>query len=133
MKNSDLQDMGDLKRRNREGGFYFWSRETVKFFKGKDETGLISGHYFVYSIRMEYTDPKIFKVGFGCRSGRVQQVGPEFSSLASAKEWIDDHSNFYRDFCDGGFLRTSAGGSLLPAISLRRVFRGVSLRGLLAS
>ncbi len=69
-----FKNMSEVKQANKETGHYWFSPDTMRFFKSKVETDLISGCYFVtsekgpsgprrYTVRMVNTDSTIDTAG----------------------------------------------------------------------
>ena len=54
--------MEDVRRKNKESGQYFFSPDTMKFFKSRVESGLIKGKYFITSEQNQDDDPRLFTV-----------------------------------------------------------------------
>ena len=87
-----LFSMADVKDLNREAGQYFFSRDTMRFFKSTIETGLLKGGYFIagesqsgYAEGRKYTARKVDFL-----NGSVETLG-DFGNCATkedAKELI---------------------------------------------
>jgi len=95
-----MKNLRELKASNREAGRYFWSPDAVKFFGHRDESDLIAGAFFVYSIQPPH-GTRIYRVGYGVRTGAVHSIGPDFSYRHAALDWIDSDGYRFRDACDG--------------------------------
>lgn len=107
LTDKDLKDLADLKWRNKLADRYFWNRDTVRFFKHRDESTLIDGHFFIYSIQNE-DNPRIYCVGWGSRAGVVQRLRDGFTDTEQAREWIGTHGGYYTEGCDGGCYNSHA-------------------------
>lgn len=87
-----LFSMADVKELNREAGQYFFSRDTMRFFKSTIETGLLKGGYFItgesqsgYASGRKYTARKVDYL-----NGSIETIGEfhSFSTKDGAKDAI---------------------------------------------
>lgn len=79
-----LFSMADIKELNREAGQYFFSRDTMRFFKSTIVTGLLKGGYFItgesqsgYGSGRKYTARKVDYL-----NGSIQTLG-EFGKCST--------------------------------------------------
>ena len=87
-----LFSLADVKELNREAGQYFFSRDTMRFFKSTIETGLLKGGYFItgesqssYASGRKYTARKVDFL-----NGSIETLGEfhSFSTRDGAKDAI---------------------------------------------
>lgn len=88
-KNSEkgyFKNLTQLKKANKENGYYFFSPETMTFFKTKIVTPLILGKYFI--CKYTYVNGKIKTVTFLIRraqkDGNIKSLTKKFSTKDEA-------------------------------------------------
>ena len=102
----------DAKRINKEKGQYFFSPDTMRFFKSKIERDilrfgqLIDNKYFVTSEQFDYDSPRLYSIReFNPDTGDIKTVGEfqEFKNKKTAREFawcLADHNGDV-DMCRG--------------------------------
>jgi len=66
--------ISQIKNANKDGGFYFFSRNTMRFFKSRILPGVYNGRYFVTSERGPF-GPRMYTVRRANDDGSVQTHG----------------------------------------------------------
>lgn len=96
--------MADVKRSNREAGFHFFDRATMRFFDSRVESGLYRGPGGVYFITSEQfhgstgSQARMFTVRkFDTATGDVDTCG-KFNEL----RFIEDARDLARQLAKGG-------------------------------
>ena len=86
--------MADVKRRNKEAGYFFFSPGTMKFFACRIESELIRGKYFITSEKAGFeTAKRGYNVRvFDSETGAVANAGQfnGFKTKEEAKEYIKE-------------------------------------------
>ena len=73
--------IAEVKRANREAGFYFFSPDTMRFFASRIESGLYKNQCFITSEKRCFSDDtRVFK---------VRRARPD-GSIENMSEWCDD-------------------------------------------
>lgn len=77
-----------IKIANKNAGFHFFDRKTLKFFNSKVESRVIRGNLFITSERFDATTPRRFTVRAAMVTGAIKTVGGcmQHATLESAKE-----------------------------------------------
>lgn len=89
-----MKTMADAKERNAETGHYFFSPDTVRFFKSRIETSLLKGNYFVTSeLAPHDTERKYTLREVDWDSGNINTIGEFYShdSIDDAKEALNEY------------------------------------------
>jgi len=85
--------ISEIKRTNREKGFYFFEKGAMDFFNSKIESDPVSGPggvFFVTSEQQDGRHARLFSVRrFDSASGDVKTVG-EFQGFFSRREAMDE-------------------------------------------
>lgn len=74
--------IADLKALNRENGFHFFDRDTMRFFRSRIESGIIAGNRFITSEQFNDDTARKFTVRQFDNQGRISEVG-EFQQHAT--------------------------------------------------
>ena len=79
--------MADVKRINREKGRYWFSPDTMSFFKSRIESQLFDNKYFITSEKAPHRKRKYSIRKFNKKTGAISTVGEfnQYSSIAEAK------------------------------------------------
>jgi len=84
--------ISDMRERNERMGNYFFSPDTMRFFKSRILGGsLFKDKYFITSEKQDYDSPRLFTVrSFDYESGEVGSVSEfqEFERLVDAKRFM---------------------------------------------
>lgn len=84
--------MDDVKRNNRESGQFFFSPDTMKFFKSRIESGLLKEKYFITSEQAEKWSPRLFTIRkYDPTEHDIRTVGgfQEFKTRKDAEDEIN--------------------------------------------
>lgn len=87
---TEITTITELKRRNAEIGHFFFSKDTMKFFKSKIESKIIDGKYFITS-EVE-SKIRVYKIREFKQTGEVinNPFGESFFSNREAKAFLKD-------------------------------------------
>jgi len=96
---SPFKNMSEVKAKNKESGFYFFSPGTMKFFKSRVVSPLLMGRYFITSETFVSSDGKFSEKTFAIRwaenNGNIKtlEVGgkTKFKTKDAARQAITDH------------------------------------------
>lgn len=90
MSTSTFKTMADVKRANRAAGGHWFSPDTLRFFRGRIESELMAGRYFVSSEQFDDGSPRLFTVREVDADGDISTVGDfqEHKTKSSAERAI---------------------------------------------
>ncbi len=79
--------MADIKRNNKEAGYHFFDKDTMKFFNSRIETGLYKDNTFITSERYDYNSSREYTIRRAVDGGvKIQTIGlGRFKTLEDAK------------------------------------------------
>jgi len=87
--------ISEIKQTNRENGYYFFSKDTVKFFNSKTHRGVYGGRYFItseqfVSLRGVSHDRK-YTIRKAHKDGAIDTVDTfqQFKTLQQARDYIE--------------------------------------------
>lgn len=86
-----FKTMSDVRTKNKEAGFNFFDKETMKFWDSKVESGLFRGTYFITSEKNGINGkPRQFTIRQVLKTGEIRTVGKgrEYSTLESARDGV---------------------------------------------
>jgi len=87
----DFKTISDVRKANKENGFFWFSKKTMKFFDTKIETSLLKGGYFVTSEDVEKNGLRKYKIRkVKNNKGNIKTIGNSFNTLEEAKGIIKD-------------------------------------------
>jgi NADPH-dependent ferric siderophore reductase len=89
-----MKTLEDAKQRNEETGHYFFSPDTMRFFKSQVETPLLGGEYFVTSERAPHDTSRRYTLRqIDWDTGEVNTIGEFYShrSVDCAKDALTEH------------------------------------------
>lgn len=75
----------EMKERNQEKGFYFFERDTMRFFRSRIETQANNGGYFITSEKPPHGPRQFTLRRFNWETGDIDTVG-EFMQYRSREE-----------------------------------------------
>lgn len=88
-----FKTMSDVRTKNKEAGFLFFDKDTMKFWDSKVETGLYRGTYFITSEKNAIAGkPRQYTIRQALKTGDIITVGRgrEYSTLESAKDAVKE-------------------------------------------
>lgn len=87
-----LIDMGEVRRANARAGYYFFSNETMGFFKSRVESGVAvkkgEHAYFITSEKPPYGDREYKVRRYNPRSHHIMTEGERYESLQKARRGL---------------------------------------------
>jgi len=90
-KRFGFRTIADVKKANKENGFFWFSKGAMKFFDTKIETSLLKGGYFVTSEDIDCHNFRKYKIRrVKNDKGNIETIGDSFNRLEKAKEIIRD-------------------------------------------
>jgi hypothetical protein len=91
-KKERKRTMSDVRAANKAAGQFWFSRETMRFFKSKVETSLLRGGYFITSEREEAGSQRRYTIRRENAEHYIDTVGylGEFRTLAAAQAALSD-------------------------------------------
>ena len=90
-KRFNFETIADVKKANKENGFFWFSKKTMKFFNTKIETSLLKGGYFVTSEDIDNNGFRKYKIRqVKNDKGNIKTIGDSFNRLDDAKDIIKE-------------------------------------------
>ena len=80
--------MADVKRHNEEKSYFFFSKDTMKFFRSKIESTLYKNHTFITSEVSGFgNDKRCYTVRYYIKeSGRIERASESLVNISEARE-----------------------------------------------
>lgn len=92
---SPFKTLADVKAANEAIGNWWFSKETMRFWKSKFESGLIAGRYFITSedefVLDGRTPKRVFAVRYANDDGSIQTLKSYLPDKAAAKFFISEY------------------------------------------
>ena len=84
--------IAEIRAKNKEAGKYFFSRNSMRFFNSKIESGVLEGQYFITSERYEPEQPKMYTIRKALETGHIINMGEfrQFYTVEEAKDYINN-------------------------------------------
>lgn len=85
--------MVDVKRNNKGAGLFFFSPDSMRFFKSQVESSLIGGKFFVTSEQNMEDDPRLYSIRkYDSKTHSIDTVGKfqEFKTCQDALDAIEE-------------------------------------------
>ena len=81
--------MVDVKRNNKEAGLFWFSPDSIRFFKSRIESELIDGKFFVSSEKNMEDDPRLYSIRkYNPKTHGIDTVG-EFQAFKTCQDALD--------------------------------------------
>ena len=80
--------MADIRRNNKEAGYHFFDKDSMRFFNSRIETGLYKDNTFITSERYDYNYPREYTIRRAVDGGiKIETIGEfrQFETLEDAK------------------------------------------------
>jgi hypothetical protein len=77
--------MAEIRRANRQLGHYFFSPETMRFFRSRVGREVIGGRYFVTSEQFDEVSPRLYTVRRANDDGSIDTAS-EFQGFTTGRE-----------------------------------------------
>jgi len=80
--------IADIKRNNKNAGYHFFDRDTMRFFNSRIETGLYKDNTFITSEQFDYNSPREYTIRRALEGGlKIETIGEfgQFETLEDAK------------------------------------------------
>jgi len=93
-RENNMKTIEDAKQRNEETGHYFFSPDTMRFFRSQVETSLLKGNYFVTSELAPYDKKRKYTLReIDWDSGDINTIGKFYShdSVDDAEEALNEY------------------------------------------
>ena len=83
------KSMSEIREKNKSIDNYFFSKDTMRFFKSKIETGVLKDKYFITS-EINPSDVKKYTIREATEEGEIKTVGDfhSFTSVKQAKQFL---------------------------------------------
>ena len=86
-----FKNMEEVIEANEAAGKYFFSKDTLAFFKSKVESELLYSEYFITSEKACFSDnTRVYNVRRVLPSASIETVKRGFDTKKEAKEYIDN-------------------------------------------
>lgn len=86
-----FKNMEEVIEANESAGKYFFSKDTLSFFKSKVESELLYSEYFITSEKACFSDStRVYNVRRVLPSASIETVERGFATKKEAKEYIDN-------------------------------------------
>lgn len=86
--------MDDVKRNNRDAGQFFFSPDTMEFFKSRTESKLLKQRYFVTSECAGDDHPRLYTIREINHGGREINTVGEFQGYKTEEEALEEIEEF---------------------------------------
>lgn len=79
-----------MKRANESGGFHFFDRDTMRFFRSRVAPGVTHGRVFITSEQFDYSSPRLYTVRALKDDGSTTDLTgfQAFATLAQARSFV---------------------------------------------
>ena len=80
--------MADIRRNNKNAGYHFFDKDTMRFFNSRIETGLYKDNTFITSEQFDYNSSRGYTIRRALNDGiKIETIGEsgQFETLEDAK------------------------------------------------
>lgn len=91
MQGTKFTTMADVKRANKAAGQFWFSPDTMRFFRGRIESELVAGRWFVSSEQYDDESPRLYTVREVQPDASIETIGDfqGYRTKAAARKAID--------------------------------------------
>lgn len=91
-QSTKYKTMSDVRAANKANGNYFFSRDSMRFFKSKIESGLYNGKYFITSEQFDYNSPRLYTVRSVNLDASINTIGDfqQYKTKSHARYFIQE-------------------------------------------
>jgi hypothetical protein len=79
-----------MKRANENGGYHFFSRDAMRFFRSRIAPGVVHGRVFITSEQFDYASPRLYTVRAMRDDGSTVELSEfqQFDTLRQARAYV---------------------------------------------
>lgn len=83
--------MSEVKQTNKAHGYYWFEKDTMRFFRSRVSNAVYGGRYFISSEQFDYESPRLYTIREAYDDGGIHDASEfqEFTSWQQAKHAID--------------------------------------------